>query len=104
MAYNKQIALTSNILAIQTAIQLRREHRKPSDYEKKLLQAYTGFGGLKCVLDTNPVEQWPKSEQHLYAFVQQLWQLLDKGGFLSRGGEGLGRWREELGADRFLYG
>ncbi len=78
MAYNRQVALTSNILAIQTAIQLRREHRKPTDYEKMLLGAYTGFGGLKCVLDTNPVEQWPAYDRILYPFVQNLWQLLVK--------------------------
>lgn len=78
MAYNRQIALTSNILAIQTALQLRRENRKPTDYEKMLLEAYKGFGGLKCVLDTNPVEQWPKGEQHLYPFVQQLWAMLQQ--------------------------
>ena len=79
MAYNKQVALTNNIQAIQTAIQLRRENRKPTDYEMMLLNAYTGFGGLKCVLDVNPVELWPKNDQHLYPFVQQLWELLRSG-------------------------
>ena len=76
MSYNKSQALTNNINAIRTAFLLKYENRIPSREEKDILEKYTGFGGLKCILDTRPVEEWPSSEKSLYPLVEELKQVI----------------------------
>lgn len=76
MSYNKSQALTNNINAIRTAFLLKSENRIPSREEKAILEKYTGFGGLKCILDTRPVEEWPSSEKSLYPLVEELKQVI----------------------------
>lgn len=72
MAYNKKEALKANIDAIRTALILHREARLANEQEKLMLSGYTGFGGLKCVLDQRPVEEWPQSEKELFPLVEKL--------------------------------
>ena len=58
MAYNKLKALLANIEAIETAMSVRSENRRPTAEEKEKLLLYSGFGGIKDVLNLgtdNPV-------------------------------------------------
>lgn len=76
MAYNKKEALQNNIEAIRIAFELKKEIRKATSTEVLSLENYTGFGGLKCVLDSRPVSEWPTSEQHLHSLVEDLHSLV----------------------------
>ena len=79
MAYNKKQVLQGNIAAIETALAIRNEQRTATQDEKRILNLYLGFGGLKCILNTNPREEWTKSEQPLYPLVQELKEVIHKG-------------------------
>ena len=69
-----------NIEAIRTAFALDREHRVPTAEERKTLERYCGFGGLKCIL--NPAgsladaAQWTKSDLDLFAPTAELHRLI----------------------------
>lgn len=76
MSYNKSQVLTDNINAIRTAFLLQSENRAANREEKAILEKYSGFGGLKCILDTRPVEEWPSSEKSLYPLVEELKQVI----------------------------
>ena len=54
MAYNKKQKLQDNIEAIRTALQLEKEGRAATEAEREVLRKYSGFGGLKLVL--NPID------------------------------------------------
>ena len=79
MAYNKKQVLQGNIAAIETALAIRNEQQTATQDEKRILNLYLGFGGLKCILNTNPREEWAKSEQPLYPLVQELKEVIHKG-------------------------
>lgn len=51
MNYNKLQALEANTAAIETAYQLRKEKRAATAAERETLSLYSGFGGIKEVLD-----------------------------------------------------
>lgn len=80
MAYNRKTHLTNNIEAIETSLLLSKEKRKPTPEEKDILRKYSGFGGLKCVL--NPVEKaddvnyWSKTDIELYPLVKRLHETI----------------------------
>lgn len=80
MSYNKKAHLRANIDAIRIALSLDRENRKATGAELQVLQQYSGFGGLKCVL--NPAAtladtaSWAKSEIELFPFVSELHSVL----------------------------
>ncbi len=80
MSYNKKTHLRANIDAIRIALSLDRENRKATDVEIQVLQQYSGFGGLKCVL--NPAStladtaSWAKSEIELFPLVSELHSVL----------------------------
>lgn len=76
MSYNKSQVLTDNINAIRTAFLLQSENRAANREEKAILEKYSGFGGLKCILDTRPVEEWPASEKMLFPLVEELKQVI----------------------------
>ena len=76
MSYNKSQVLTDNINAIRTAFLLQSENRTANREEKAILEKYSGFGGLKCILDTRPVEEWPASEKMLFPLVEELKQVI----------------------------
>src|SRR5699024_5916409 len=82
MAFNKKQHFEQNIEALRVAFTLEKENRKATVEEKRSMQQYSGFGGLKFVL--NPIQkesdfhQWRKSEQHLFPLVQKLHQLLQE--------------------------
>ena len=51
MSYNKKAHLRANIDAIRTVLALEKEQRAATDDERLIMQGYSGFGGLKCVLN-----------------------------------------------------
>jgi len=80
MSYNKKAHLRANIDAIRIALTLDRENRTATGAELQVLQQYSGFGGLKCVL--NPAAtladtaSWVKSEIELFPLVSELHSVL----------------------------
>ncbi|MDH6313064.1 N12 class adenine-specific DNA methylase [Parabacteroides sp. PFB2-10] len=80
MSYNKKAHLRANIDAIRIALTLDRENRKATGTELQVLQQYSGFGGLKCVL--NPAAtladtaSWAKSEIELFPLVSELHSVI----------------------------
>ena len=51
MNYNKLKSLVANVQAIQTAVEVRTQGRKATADEKEILSRYSGFGGIKEVLN-----------------------------------------------------
>ncbi len=80
MAYNKKQHLRDNIEAIRTVFNLEKEKRKASPEEHEILSKYSGFGGLKCIL--NPVKSladavhWTKSDLNLFPLVRELHEVI----------------------------
>ncbi|MFU2440994.1 N-6 DNA methylase [Bacteroides sp.] len=80
MAYNKKAHLKDNIEAIKLAFALEREGRTATPEEQAVLRAYSGFGGIKAVL--NPassladVARWRKSDRELFPLVSQLHSVI----------------------------
>lgn len=80
MAYNKKAHLKDNIEAIKLAFELEREGRTATPGEQAILRAYSGFGGIKAVL--NPassladVARWTKSDRELFPLVSQLHSVI----------------------------
>lgn len=59
MSYNKFNALVENVRAIELAMRVRLQGRRPSPSEKEVLSRYSGFGGIKEVLNigtNNPID------------------------------------------------
>jgi len=80
MSYNKKIHLRNNIDAIQVAFTLEKEHRLPTPEEIALFKKYSGFGGIKAIL--NPATTladsatWTKTDLELFPMVTELHGLL----------------------------
>jgi len=80
MAYNRKAHLKQNIEAIRTAFLLEKEKRTATEKELEAMRGYSGFGGLKCIL--NPAAamsdstKWPKAEMPLFAQTMELHKLL----------------------------
>jgi len=80
MSFSKKQHLQQNINVLQTVFNLENEKRLATAEERILLMQYSGFGGLKFIL--NPVAKetdinhWRKSEHDLFPLTQQLHQLL----------------------------
>ncbi|MBF0577161.1 N-6 DNA methylase [Dysgonomonas sp. GY617] len=83
MAYNKKAHLRDNIEAIRIAFALDREKRQATDAEKEKLAAYSGFGGIKAVLNPaakpEDIAHWKTSEHDLFPLVTELHQVLRDG-------------------------
>lgn len=79
MGFNKRFHLQQNIDALRIAFTLEKEKRKATTGEKLLLQQYSGFGGLKSILnraeDLDDIKSW-KSEKELFSLTWELFQLL----------------------------
>ena len=52
--FNKKAHLRQNIAAIHLSFLLEKEQRKATADEQKILAAYSGFGGIKAIL--NPMQ------------------------------------------------
>lgn len=83
MAYNKKAHLRDNIEAIRIVFALDKEKRQATDDEKKKLAAYSGFGGIKAVLNPaakpEDIAHWKTSEHDLFPLVTELYQVLRTG-------------------------
>ena len=79
-SYNKKEHLKANIEAIKTVFALHREQRTATPEERTILEAYTGFGALKCILSpANTMEdiaRWNKSELELFPLVMELHSII----------------------------
>lgn len=80
MAYGKKAHLIDNIEAIATVFRLEKEKRKATASEREILSRYSGFGGLKCILNPartlEDASRWTKSELDLFPQVANLHRLI----------------------------
>ena len=80
MGFSKKQHLQQNIDALRIAFKLEKENRQATVGERLLMMQYSGFGGLKFVL--NPIAEeidinhWRKTEHDLFPITQELHQLL----------------------------
>ncbi|MCP1994472.1 N-6 DNA methylase [Flavobacterium sp. HSC-61S13] len=80
MGFSKKQHLQQNIDALRIAFKIEKENRQTTIGERLLMMQYSGFGGLKFVL--NPIENeidinnWRKTEHDLFPLTQELHQLL----------------------------
>ncbi|PZP45337.1 MAG: DNA methylase, partial [Pseudopedobacter saltans] len=80
MGFSKKQHLQQNIDALRIAFKLEKENRQATVGERLLMMQYSGFGGLKFVL--NPIaneidiNNWRKTEHDLFPTTQELHQLL----------------------------
>ncbi|MFW0739742.1 N-6 DNA methylase [Flavobacterium sp. T12S277] len=80
MGFSKKQHLQQNIDALRIAFKLEKEKRQVTVGERLLMMQYSGFGGLKFVL--NPIahdidiNNWRKAEQDLFPITHELHQLL----------------------------
>lgn len=80
MGFSKRQHLLQNIEALRIAFTLEKEKRQATTEERLSMMRYSGFGGLKFIL--NPVEyeidinNWRKTEHDLFPITQELHQLL----------------------------
>lgn len=80
MGFSKKQHLQQNIDALRIAFKLEKEKRQATVGERLLMMQYSGFGGLKFVL--NPIaneidiNNWRKTEHDLFPVTQELHQLL----------------------------
>jgi N12 class adenine-specific DNA methylase len=80
MGFSKRQHLQKNIDALRITFKLERENQKASTSERLLMMQYSGFGGLKFVLNPaqNPtdINNWRKTEQELFPLTEELHRLL----------------------------
>lgn len=80
MSYNKKAHLRANIDAIKIAFTLDKEKRPITESEQDILMQYSGFGGLKCILNPanslTDISQWAKSELELFPMVSELHRVI----------------------------
>lgn len=72
--------MRQNIDAIKLTLKLDKEKRQATPQEREILSLYSGFGGIKAIL--NPADKpedigrWSKSEVELFPLVQELHEVL----------------------------
>lgn len=80
MAFDKKRHLQQNIDAIRTVFNLEKEGRSASNEEKLLLKNYSGFGGLKFILNpiTSPddIRRWKAADQPCFPLTWELNNLI----------------------------
>ncbi len=80
MSYNKSQKLQDNISAIYTVLKLRREGRQASAGEREILRKYSGFGGLKFILNSarsdDDREFWKSSDRPFFSQVRDLYDII----------------------------
>ncbi len=72
MTYNKLKALNANIEAIETALRLTAQRTKPTEADKETLMRYSGFGGIKEVLNIGTDNPMPKDMSEAIGKLQTL--------------------------------
>ena len=80
MAYNKRAHLLRNIEAIRIAFTLDKEKLRATEDERAVLKQYSGFGGIKCILNPAGKESdksyWTKTDMDLFPVVMDLHRLI----------------------------
>ena len=80
MAYNKGLKLQDNIAAIHTVLRLRKEGRTANDDERAVLRKYSGFGGLKFILNPagsrDDIQYWKTSDRPYFSQVRELFDII----------------------------
>ncbi|MGJ1484221.1 N-6 DNA methylase [Sphingobacterium multivorum] len=80
MAFSKRQHLQLNIDALRIAFKLEKEKREATVGERLLMMQYSGFGGLKFVLNPiaseTDINHWKKTEHDLFPLTLELHQLL----------------------------
>ena len=80
MVFDKKRHLRQNIDAIRTSFNIEKEGREATANEKLLLSNFSGFGGLKFILNpvTAPddVKHWKVSDRPHFAMTQELYALI----------------------------
>lgn len=83
MGYNKEQHLRDNIEAIKLAfIVSKRKELALTDGERSVLRRYSGFGGIKAVLNPMPLndrsvpEEWTQEDKRLYPLLAELHSVL----------------------------
>ena len=78
--FNKKAHLRANIEAIKVAFIINNDKRIATEEECVILQGFSGFGGLKCILNPansySDISQWSKYEQDLFPLVLELHKLI----------------------------
>lgn len=72
--------MRQNIDAIKLALRLDKEQKKATPEEREILAKYSGFGGIKAILNPadkpEDISRWSKSEVELFPLVQELHEVL----------------------------
>ena len=77
MAYNKRQKLEDNIEAIRLSFEIEREGRKATVQEREALRKYSGFGGLKFILnDVDNPGSWTQADRPLQPRVKELFDII----------------------------
>lgn len=80
MGFSKRQHLLQNIEALRIAFTLEKEKRQATVGERLSMMQYSGFGGLKFVLNPianeTDINNWRKTEHDLFPITQELHQLL----------------------------
>lgn len=81
MGYNRQQTMRDNIEAIRLAFRLGAEKRNAQTAEEReILGKYSGFGGLKCILndadELADAAKWSESDRILFAPTFELRRLI----------------------------
>lgn len=79
MRYNKKKALADNVNAIETALAVHSQGRQATDSEKKTLALYSGFGGIKEVLNIGTDKPMPDGMAEPMMRLQELLQKFADG-------------------------
>ncbi|AKK71344.1 DNA methylase [Chryseobacterium gallinarum] len=72
MAFDKKLHLKRNIDAIKAAFRIEKEGRTATSDEINLLHQFSGFGGLKFILNPDDINQWRSSDSGYFPLTQEL--------------------------------
>ena len=80
MAYNKGLKLQDNIAAIHTVLRLQKGNRTANDDERAVLRKYSGFGGLKFILNPagsrDDIQYWKTSDRPYFSQTRELFDII----------------------------
>lgn len=80
MAFDKKRSIRQNIEAIRTVFSIEKEGRSATDDEISILKQYSGFGGLKFILNPvgqpDDINQWKASDMPYFPLTQELFALI----------------------------
>ena len=72
MNYNKLKSLVANVGAIETAMKIHEQGRTATSEEKEILSRYSGFGGIKEVLNIGTDKPVPDELAEPLARLQEV--------------------------------